>query len=289
MAPLANCLQYVEPDDPSSELTVHGIVSQLNTSSLTTSQIISQTNLFALKSFRRGEHDTEAHKRKFENEVSNLRIYGDFDRGIVPLVATIYQGVAYHILLPRADCDLLEYWERYEDPPDNLDSDVQWFAKQATKLAEAMEYIHNPRATNPSSLWHGDIKPDNILVFLGKDTGPNLILGDLGEMTNIATSETMAAGGSYKPPEFEMDKNAVTQSCDIWMLGCLLFEFIVWILQRWKGVEKFKEERWRQQVRPTFFESVKCEGEESESEHIFGINYAVVKVSCNPPFNELRC
>jgi hypothetical protein len=35
----------------------------------------------------------------------------------------------------------------------------------------------------------------------------------------------------------------VSQSYDIWTLGCVLLEFIIWYLRGWEGVEGFSKER----------------------------------------------
>ncbi|CAN9309051.1 unnamed protein product [Alternaria alternata] len=102
---------------------------------------------------------------------------------------------------------------------------------------------------------HGDIKPENILWF--KDTTRRFSPDNLGKLTisDLGSTEfhgtlsrevqASAAGGftpTYKSPEFD-DKKRVQPGSDIWSFGCVLFQFVVWYVLGWQGVDEFSKRR----------------------------------------------
>ncbi|CAN9091263.1 unnamed protein product [Alternaria alternata] len=102
---------------------------------------------------------------------------------------------------------------------------------------------------------HGDIKPENILWF--KDTTRRFSTDNLGKLTisDLGSTEfhgtlsrevqASAAGGftpTYKSPEFD-DKKRVQPGSGIWSFGCVLFQFVVWYVLGWQGVDEFSKRR----------------------------------------------
>jgi serine/threonine protein kinase len=102
----------------------------------------------------------------------------------------------------------------------------------------------------PDSNWrHGDLKPENILRFLeaGELVGI-LRISDLG----LAKRHVMATGlrklpstsqfGTleYEPPEaVTMLLLPRSRLYDIWSFGCILLEFVVWLLYGYEGLKAF--------------------------------------------------
>lgn len=123
---------------------------------------------------------------------------------------------------------------------------LNWFFSQLTGLAGAIKTLHYPPNESGHSCRHGDLKPENILCFGRHEPGPGaiprhvkLIIADAGhasvheQATAIRLLPTKTQGGTrmYSPPEAELQLGeARSRRYDIWSLGCLYFEFLIWIL-----------------------------------------------------------
>ena len=96
---------------------------------------------------------------------------------------------------------------------------------------------------------HGDLKPENILRFYkpGELVG-TLCISDVGLAKRhiVATgfrkdaSTTRFATLAYEPPEAVIRLDAPTsRRYDIWSFGCIMLEFVVWLLYGGEGLETF--------------------------------------------------
>ncbi|KAF3051863.1 hypothetical protein E8E11_010396 [Didymella keratinophila] len=126
--------------------------------------------------------------------------------------------------------------------------------QQLSGLAAALRAAHNLDA-NGASYRHGDLKPANILWFHDGTALGKLKIGDWGEakahnlLTELRPVNTTAEFGTrrYEPPEVETGlyihflgqaPRRRSRLYDVWAMGCITLEFIVWLLY---GVEKLKE------------------------------------------------
>lgn len=102
---------------------------------------------------------------------------------------------------------------------------------------------------------HGDIKPENILWFPVNNAedqqipaNGKLVLANFGltELyrfeTGVLSPQGIAIPPTYRAPEFDVSAG-LSQSYDIWTLGCVLLEFIVWYLQGFDAFEQFSIDR----------------------------------------------
>lgn len=100
---------------------------------------------------------------------------------------------------------------------------------------------------------HGDIKPQNILWYRdpynAADRGV-LKIADFGlaefkpSTRHIYKSPSrVTVSAPYRPPECDIDGGGVGQSHDIWALGCLYLELVVWLLGGWDLIKRFQDER----------------------------------------------
>ena len=102
---------------------------------------------------------------------------------------------------------------------------------------------------------HGDLKPENILWF--KDYQDNDSSGSMGVLKisdfgltrfhgtmSVSNSNVENVGftGTYRAPEYDIYKK-VSQSYDIWTLGCVILEFATWYLLGWEAVDRFSQSR----------------------------------------------
>lgn len=132
---------------------------------------------------------------------------------------------------------------------------VSWVLRQILGLAEALRLIHDPG--DHSFGRHGDLKPENILVFHDySDTGATrrevLRIADFGLLrfhdkeTNQRQSATKTMTGTrmYEPPETDTRQgDPRSRKYDTWAFGCILLEFLSWLLYGPEEVDRFRQRR----------------------------------------------
>jgi len=177
-----------------------------------------------------------------------------------------------HFLFPYATGgNLQRFWEDTAEPNrDNMNEYVTWFLKQILGLAEAINKLHDKICR------HGDLKPENILCFScgGSDGNAphyDLVIADVGlaKIHNDITAarnkptDTEAGTITYSPPEYEHAGQAPwSRLFDVWSLGCIFLEFLVWILHGNGTLERFQKSIAPRSDRPgTFWEISEIEGE----------------------------
>jgi serine/threonine protein kinase len=215
-----------------------------------TERQIKTNNSFALKQLRRDD------LKEFQREVRALKRFNGFNHDhMVTLLTTWKLDGKYYMLFPLAKCDLAKYWENDRCP--EITSDMtRWMLKQIVGIVSALQYIHEPpsmpRASENLNVSaeeygrHGDLKPENILLFDSpKDPRGILVVADLGLSTiNSILSRTHTNSRTqvtprYKPPECNIRGAKIRQSYDIWTLGCLLLEWICWVIEGEDAREEF--------------------------------------------------
>lgn len=200
----------------------------------------------------------------------------------------------YHLLFAWANGgDLLGFWKSAR--PESNSQSIFWFAEQCHGLAGGLDGIHNakvsvadiddlvPVTTSPTSSQlpqsptapnrgndsqvhgrHGDIKPQNILCFKQDQNESDLgilKITDFGvtafhsaQTTRVIARETLVTR-TYAAPERDISQAEVSRPFDIWSLGCVYLEFIIWILRGNDFVEKFATERMKERgTRQKFWE-----------------------------------
>lgn len=141
---------------------------------------------------------------------------------------------------------------------------IRGVTKQLLGLANALEAAHYLDKSG-ASFRHGDLKPENILWFKSGDDGiGTLKICDWGIskehniITELRTNNTTAEYGTrrYEAPEVEtgisvakrldqsikpLDKPIKRRSrlYDIWAMGCITLEFIIWLVYGQNGLLKF--------------------------------------------------
>ncbi|EGZ73028.1 HET-domain-containing protein [Neurospora tetrasperma FGSC 2509] len=150
-----------------------------------------------------------------------------------------------HLLLFRwADQgNLNSFWKSYPNPRVSA-SLVQEIMIQFQGLAEALNKLHTPG--KKGSYRHSDIKPDNILSFstpgrMSSDEHPDigtLKLSDLG-LTKYhveATGYRHQTSAKYTTHRYQAPEAATNEDgarstrYDIWSMGCVMLEFVIWLL-----------------------------------------------------------
>ncbi|KAF8862911.1 kinase-like protein [Acephala macrosclerotiorum] len=205
----------------------------------------------AIKQLRSNKQDD------FEKEVSVLKSLSQYHHPhLVRLLATYRKDELYHLIFPCADGNLRTFWQ-HNPYPKHCNETAEWMLGECKALADALSFLHDSQtadsADDTSALSkerrygrHGDIKPENILWFknnpgdsstdsLNDDMG-KLVIADFG-LSKIHHSVSRSAvdprsiGGTlaYAPPELELG-HTISRAYDIWSLGCVFLEFIMWYL-----------------------------------------------------------
>jgi serine/threonine protein kinase len=134
-----------------------------------------------------------------------------------------------------------------------------WLAQQLAGLAGALKVVHNPQGllipqtnTTRTGYMH-DIKPENILVFIYRGNICTLRLSDFSCAKVIEIVATISGKrDSYKTgsqpgtPTYrapEISEKASSRPYDMWSLGCVFLELLVWFLEGYKALETFRESR----------------------------------------------
>ncbi|KAF4964488.1 hypothetical protein FSARC_7590 [Fusarium sarcochroum] len=208
---------------------------------------MSHLNYYAVKKLNSSSfHD-------FSREVSNLQHFTRKPHPhIVPLLGSYRMGGQYHLIFPWADCDLAMYWRLNPEP--NIDkSRLEWFSSQLMGLADAISRIHGLQygKEEPRRRFvHGDIKPANILCFSDNISQTRLTLADFGlsHFHSLGKSQASRVNNVkhtpvYRAPEVDITSQGVTQAFDIWSLGCVISEALVWMMTGNAGLQELSSAR----------------------------------------------
>ncbi|KAI0436543.1 kinase-like domain-containing protein [Xylaria telfairii] len=179
---------------------------------------------------------------------------------LINVIASFRRGQDYFFLFPWASRGDLESWWRSDAKEEQRTPEmIRWILGQMKGIISAIKTLHYPRgmeAENENGR-HGDLKPKNILLFddhLENNPRGRLIISDAGlakfhnQVTSrrVAGTSTMGGTQEYGPPDLRRGKGdgyKLSRRYDMWSLGCVFLEFIVWVLGGYDEVEKFRNSR----------------------------------------------
>jgi serine/threonine protein kinase len=173
-----------------------------------------------------------------------------------------------------------------------ISSDPQELPRQSTAEQPSLPLRHKRFKGDPYRQWghHGDLKPENILFFSEPNTHNlkgMLKISDFGQaqFNSKSRKSKLQAGGvahslAYRAPESDLQPRKISQSHDIWSLGCVFLEFITWMLGGARLLRDFAVKRLSWDIfmkakTDTFFEIVK--NKETQEAEIM-VKPAVAKV-----------
>ena len=190
---------------------------------------------------------------------------------ITKCIAAIRRGDRRYFMFPWAEGgSLQDFWESvpYQDPNAGL---ILQTIQQLRWLADALDVLHNcdsgnsdrlavpsmPNSTEDGkNIRHGDLKPENILRFFSRNTPESssaepqlgtLKIADMGlakqhiHATVNRTKNTSQRYGTvrYEAPEALNEKGGRSRLYDVWSMGCITLEFVIWLLYGNKALEEF--------------------------------------------------
>lgn len=185
------------------------------------------------------EQKTSREYKIWSREANALHKIGKFKhQNIVETFAIFNHINTEYFMFPWANGgNLMEFLQRSKNSEMNRDSSfVKEIVTQIEGLASAIETIHK------GGFRHGDLKPQNILVF-NKEKGVGIWkIADMGlaKFHNSVTGArkgptTMLGQGtlSYEPPETATTtgrESARSRLYDIWSMGCIIVQIVVLLL-----------------------------------------------------------
>lgn len=189
-----------------------------------------------------------------------IRMRGLDHPHLIKAIAYYTSGRKHFIMFPWAgEGNLRDFWET--DPPRKLDGEfLSWAFGQFCGLAGALDKLHSntektSHSNTPKTCRHGDLKPENILCFENKrlrnsSSHPVLVIADVGlakvhdrETVNRSQPTRTSAGTvMYEPPEAFIDTMKTkprSRRYDIWSMGCIYLEFLIWMLYGKDQLDRF--------------------------------------------------
>lgn len=191
------------------------------------------------------EHFPQAPKSQsdetYQQEKGNLdKIKHIENNHLIKHLATC-EGI-HCIIFPWAEHgDLNQFWKSKHD------RELPIFVWSITQLAGLASGLRDLHAVNCR---HGDLKPSNILHF--ENDGGILKIADLGvsrvhkKATDQRQKETVttASTRAYEGPEASGPINAPrSRKYDCWSLGCVILEFVIWLLYDLRALDGFHSSR----------------------------------------------
>ncbi|KFA66947.1 hypothetical protein S40285_05744 [Stachybotrys chlorohalonatus IBT 40285] len=173
-------------------------------------------------------------------------------------------GQTSGFLLEYADLgDLETYWSTTPPPLSDAAMHSLWY--EMLQLSHAVKYLHNipfdPAHGNKKALtgWHKDIQPRSILVTThpGSTSGIRFNLADFGlghfsfltpgdgDIVKFGNLGTRAYGDpeSYQAETRNTTGGVDLQLADVWSLGCVYSEALVWSVYGYPELERYRLKR----------------------------------------------
>ncbi|CAM1502343.1 Fc.00g043270.m01.CDS01 [Cosmosporella sp. VM-42] len=214
---------------------------------------------FAIKEIRPANaEDRQNVENSWESEARNLQRMNKLNQPhIIRFITGLRRGhrgeESYHLMFEWADRgSLRDFW--MTNSPPNLDATLmRELMRQLLGLANALCAAHNLDKTG--SFRHGDLKPENILCFKSDTPFGTLKIGDWGlakqhnVLTHMRSKNSSTRHGTirYEPPEvvtgLPLSDGQVTHRIsrlyDIWAMGCVILEFMIWLLYGYEELLRF--------------------------------------------------
>ncbi|KAF4964969.1 hypothetical protein FSARC_7147 [Fusarium sarcochroum] len=218
------------------------------------------SDTIVFKEFRTNEDNTLRYA--WARECNALAHIGPCDQ-IVQYLGSFEQKDRCFVMLEYANGgSLLDLFKR-DTLPQTI-TEIQRVQKSLMSLLLAINRIHNLKLRaedQRTGFAHRDINPENILVFQDKDDPFSkdfkVKLADFDTATAAQVIDSTESGPqdnngnrTYSPPEAsrqhkaqEVDLMQVSIDCDIWSLGCVLADALVWLPGGWIAVQTAEQDR----------------------------------------------
>jgi serine/threonine protein kinase len=208
--------------------------------------------------------------KAWDDEAKALRNINKLNHpNITQCIAAVRRGRRRYFMFSWAEGgNLQEYWKKVAKQTPDAKS-IRQMVEQLRGLTDALDALHNCKSgdknllavpnsgmnDNEKSIRHGDLKPENILRFMSRpDTKEphaerelgSLKIADMGlakqhiVATQLRTNTSQRYGTiRYEAPEAITETRGRSRLYDVWSLGCITLEFIIWVLYGNDILEEF--------------------------------------------------
>ena len=184
--------------------------------------------------------------KQAEVEVSALKIARQLEHEhLMKFVAGFRQNSKRYLMFLWADGgNLREFWNECKDHTCS-EVMIKWSLGQMLGLSGALDKLHNHSQINCR---HGDLKPENIVRAPDLDDLGRLLIADMGLAkihslpTRKRNNPSLSGGGTfrYSSPEIGAGSGCkISRSYDMWSIGCVLLEFVIWLLYGKAELDRF--------------------------------------------------
>jgi serine/threonine protein kinase len=197
------------------------------------------------------------------------------NKHLIKLLFAFTQNKEPSLIFPLAEYSLDTYFK--ENDPRKYTKEKKarhtaWIFEQFSGLAHGLSQVHENKQTRRAELssdenaigYHHDLKHPNILLFHAYEVGKHpfealelefgrLQISDFG-LGKFRTkfegtgTDTIQGTITYRAPEVDPDidpkeKPKQNRKYDIWCIGCMLLELLVWLFHGPEGYERFESLR----------------------------------------------
>lgn len=203
---------------------------------------------FAIKTLRKKRLD----KWLLERDLYQLTVeITRHSQHLIPILGSFcFQG-HWNVILPRACCTLRHLLEQGDSSwtPKRM----KWGYRQLYSIMDGVRAIHSyPRTIRPDFAIHGHINLNTIICYGEPEILEQCVLvishfplsisePSLDSHTTLDSPTFWSP--TYRPPEWDVEGGCVSESSDIWSLGCAYLEFITWLLGGGDLLSKFQDAR----------------------------------------------
>lgn len=127
------------------------------------------------------------------------------------------------------------------DPRPRLDTSfVFGIIQQLAGLVDALRILHDLKANGGSLYRHGNLEPKDIWRYEDGSRVGVLKLSGIGWERHHLQGDSTLNRLSYGPPEAVLDPNSArSRHYDMWSIGCIILELIIWLLYGIDELESF--------------------------------------------------
>jgi serine/threonine protein kinase len=208
--------------------------------------------------------------KAWDDEAKALRNINKLNHpNITQCIAAVRRGGRRYFVFSWAEGgNLQEYWKKVAKQTPDAKS-IRQMVEQLRGVTDALDALHNCKSgdknllavpnsgmsDNEKSIRHGDLKPENILRFISRlDTKEPHTDNELGTLkiadmglakqhivaTQLRTNTSQRYGTiRYEAPEAITETKGRSRLYDVWSLGCITLEFIIWVLYGNDILEEF--------------------------------------------------
>ncbi|CAM1509806.1 Fc.00g001410.m01.CDS01 [Cosmosporella sp. VM-42] len=182
----------------------------------------------------------------FQQEEETLAVIREIKHPhlIKPIASYRYNDEDHgYFLFPWAEGgNLRQFWAKEVTRPLKNRRMMMWVLEQLRGLCHALSILHDRGHR------HGDLKPENILLFDERHSIRTLQIADVGlarfhkmdtqqRKDLMQKTKTMTGTIRYVSPEFVQD--VIPRVFDVWALGCVFVEFLIWMLYGNNQLDEF--------------------------------------------------